>query len=88
MSITLDLPQELEQSLTEEAQRLGLPLPAYILRLLSAGSPRQPIRSGAGLVGYWQAEGVIGSRPDIVDSQAHARQLRHQAENRQRGVGS
>lgn len=38
--------------------------------------------TGAGLVAYWQREGVIGTRPDIMDSQAHARQLRHKVDER------
>ncbi len=40
--------------------------------------------SGADLVAYWEQEGVIGSRPDITDSQAHARAIRHKAERRGR----
>lgn len=38
--------------------------------------------SGAELVAYWRREGVIGSRPDIADSQAHARAARARAERR------
>jgi hypothetical protein len=37
MSITLDLPQELERELSMEATRLGLSLSEYALRLLSSG---------------------------------------------------
>jgi hypothetical protein len=37
MSITLDLPQELERELSMEATRLGLSLSEYALRLLSRG---------------------------------------------------
>jgi predicted DNA-binding antitoxin AbrB/MazE fold protein len=40
--------------------------------------------SGAELVAYWEKKGVIGTRPNITDSVAHARALRHQAEIRQR----
>lgn len=43
---------------------------------------KNPPRNGAELVAYWQREGVINSRPDITDSQAYARQLRHEAETR------
>jgi hypothetical protein len=86
MSITLDLPQELESELATEAAQLGLPLSEYVLRLLSTRSLVGPSpTTGAELVAYWQREGVIGTRPDIIDSQAHARQLRHQAERRSRG---
>ena len=83
MSIRLDLPPELESELSTEASRLSLPLPEYILRVLST---RQVLnnapKTGAELVAYWQREGVINSRPDITDSQAYARSLRHEAETR------
>ena len=85
MSIMLDLPQELESELVTEATQLGLPLSEYVLRLLSTRSLVEPSpTTGAELVAYWQREGVIGARPDIMDSQVHARQLRHQAERRRR----
>jgi len=85
MSITLDLPQALENELATEAARLGLSLSAYVLRLLSTRSLVGPVpTTGAELVAYWQREGVIGTRSEIVDSQAHARQLRHKAERRVR----
>ena len=83
MSITLDLPQELESELATEAAQLGLPLSEYVLRLLSMRSlVGQVPTTGADLVAYWQREGVIGMRSDIVDSQVHARQIRHKAERR------
>ena len=40
--------------------------------------------NGAELVAYWEKKGLIGTRPDITDSVAHARALRRQAETRQR----
>jgi hypothetical protein len=83
MNIRLDLPSKLENELATEAAQLNLPLPDYILRILST---RQALsnspKTGAELVAYWQSEGVIHSRPDITDSQARARQLRHEAETR------
>jgi len=85
MSIMLDLPQELESELATEATHLGLSLTEYVLRLLSTRSlVGQLPTTGTELVAYWQREGVIGTRPDIADSQAHARQIRHQAEKRRR----
>lgn len=71
MSITLDLPKELENELAAEAAELGLSLPEYGVRILAAGSLRsaQP-KTGAQLVSYCQGEGLIGSRPDVTDSQA------------------
>jgi hypothetical protein len=86
MTITLDVPKKLERELTTEAARLGIPVEQYALRLLSGGrSGEQQPRSGAELVEYWRREGIIGSRPDIIDSVAHARQIRRDAEKR---VGS
>jgi hypothetical protein len=85
MSITLDLPEELENELSAEASQLGLSLPEYILRVLSTGLVMGKIpKTGAELVEYWQSEGLIGTRPDITDSQAHARQIREQVQRRTR----
>ena len=86
MTLTLELPRELEEKLSVEAARLGLPLELYALRRLDeepAPIGTRP-RDGAELVAYWQCEGVIGSRPDVGDSQAHARKIRRQAERRTR----
>lgn len=81
MTIAIDLPEELENELESEADQLGLPLSAYALRLLATGViiGDKP-KTGAELVAYWQHKGLIGSRPEITDSQAHARQIRAQAE--------
>jgi hypothetical protein len=85
MSIMLDLPQELESELATEATQLGLSLTEYVLRLLSTRSlAGQLPTNGAELVAYWQRAGFIGTRRNITDSQAHARQIRHQAERRLR----
>ncbi|MCA6517193.1 MAG: hypothetical protein IM585_23975 [Pseudanabaena sp. M135S2SP2A07QC] len=84
MTISLELPQELEQALSEEAGKVSLPLPEYILQLLSVRKSFEDLpRSGADLVSYWQSEGLINSRPEIKDSQEYARQIRHAAEHRQ-----
>ena len=62
MTIVLDLPIELEQALAAEAEHLGLPLPDYALRLLTAHRPVQPMpTTGAELVDYWINESVLGS---------------------------
>jgi hypothetical protein len=85
MSLTIELPPELERELSAEATQLGLPLPEYALRLLATG--RQPgslPRSGPDLVSYWQQAGLIGTRPDIADAPAHARAIRQSAEQRER----
>ncbi len=85
MSIQLNLPQELESELSAEAEQLGLPLSEYVLRVLSSARlVGNPPRSGADLVEYWKSQGVIGTRPDITDSQQQARELRRQSEHRTR----
>ncbi|AFZ61018.1 hypothetical protein H6G54_29490 [Anabaena cylindrica FACHB-243] len=87
MSINLNLPPELENELHTEASQLNLPLYEYILRILSTRKVVDNLpKTGAELVKYWENEGVINSCPDIItDSQAYARELRHQAETRERG---
>ena len=68
MSLVLELPAELETELAAEAARLRLPLVEYALRLLAAGGIAHPRpRSGAELLAYWQAAGVVGTRPEIAD---------------------
>ncbi len=85
MTLTLELPKELESDLANEAEEVGLSLPEYTLRLLLARPLLQTTpKSGAELVTYWQNAGVIGMRNDIHDSQQHARKLRAQAEHRPR----
>ena len=73
MNIVVDLSPELEADLAAEAAHLGLSLPEYALRLLSSarGLDSAP-RTGAEPSAYWQAEGLIGTRPDIQDSPAYA----------------
>jgi len=67
-----------------EAKRLGLPVEQVALRRLGearTSTGREP-KDGAELVAYWRHEGIIGSRPDIEDSQTHARRVRQRAERR------
>ena len=83
MPQTVELPDDLAGALTDEASRLGLSLPDYAVRLLTSARPSAvPVRSGADLVAFWRAEGLVGSRPDIADSQSEARRLRDQAQRR------
>jgi hypothetical protein len=85
MTITLELSQELERELSAEAAQLGLPLAEYALRILATGRALKGLpKTGSELVAYWQSEGLIGTRPDITDSQQHARAIRQQAEKRAR----
>lgn len=83
MPRTVELPDDLADALTTEASRLGLSLPAYAVRLLASARPSvASVHNGADLVAFWRAEGLVGSRPDIADSQAEARRLREQAQRR------
>jgi hypothetical protein len=83
MILTLDLPPKLVDQLATEAARLGLSLSDYVARLLSrdriAGTV---LKTGADLVAYWQEEGLVGTRAEITDSQACARELRRDGERR------
>jgi hypothetical protein len=83
MTVTLDLPQTLVDELSGEAARQGLSLSEYTLRILSAGrkGTSEP-QTGADLVAYWRSEGLVGTRPEIADSQAFAREIRLSAERR------
>jgi hypothetical protein len=83
MSVTLELPEELESELANKAAALDLSLTDYIQRLLfGARTAEAKPKTGAELVSYWRSERLIGSRPDISNSQTHARQLRERAERR------
>ncbi len=83
MTISIELPQELEQELSIEAEKINLSLSEYVLHLLSARKVlNNPPQTGSELVNYWQNEGLINSLPEIKDSQEYARQIRSQAEHR------
>ena len=85
MNVSIELPSDLENELSTEASQLKLPLAEYILRVLSFRPFLQNLpKTGVELVAYWESVGVINSRPDIADSQEHARRLRDQAEHRER----
>jgi hypothetical protein len=90
VTLTIDLPNDLERELAAEAAQLGLALGEYALRVLAGGrivasAADGAPQTGAELVAFWEQAGVIGSRTDIHDPAAHARELRGQAENRARG---
>lgn len=85
MTLTLELPRDLEHRLTAEASQRGMPVETYALRLLSRPTRRRPAappRNGAELVAYWRREGLVGSRTDIADTQEYVRDLRQRAEQR------
>lgn len=83
MTLTLDLPPKLVDELATEAARLGLSLSDYAAGLLSKGriTGAWP-KTGADLVTYWEEEGLVGTRPEVMDSQSYARELRREAERR------
>jgi hypothetical protein len=73
VTLTLNLPPELETELHAEASHLDLSLSEDILHLLSSRQTQSSLtKTGAELVESWQREGIIGSRPDIADSQSMA----------------
>lgn len=85
MRITIDLPSPLETELSAEATRLGLSLSEYVVHVLTTDRPSlQHPKTGAELVAYWQAEGLIGTRPPLTDSATLARDIRRRAEHRVR----
>jgi hypothetical protein len=85
MTVTLDLPEKLVDVLSDEAARRGLSLSEYASQVLSTGRDRMPaLSTGADLLAYWQSEGLVGTRPEIADSQDFAREIRRAAERRER----
>jgi hypothetical protein len=83
MSIILKLPPDLENELAAEAERFRLPLSEYAACVLATGrTATDAPKTGAKLVAYWRREGVIGTRPDIMDSRKRTREIRWNAEKR------
>jgi hypothetical protein len=85
MRLVIELPPELEASLSAQAADRGLPVEQYVLRLLSNALESTPsAASGAELVAYWQREQLIGTRPEITDVVSHSRKLREESQQRRR----
>ena len=91
MVLTLDLSPQAEERLQRRAALEGIALPDLAAGILETASLSEPDavkpRTGAELVAQWAADGVIGAwagRSDITDSQSYARDLRAQAERRDR----
>jgi hypothetical protein len=86
LTLTLELPPDLEARLCAEAARRGVSPAECVLEVLDATMPDAPTpASPAELVDYWEREGVLGiwsDRTDMPDSPEYARQLRQQAEQR------
>jgi hypothetical protein len=85
MTLVLELPPDLQSRLTAEAAELGLPIAENALMLLSNGQGPQPlVQSGAELVAYWEAEGLVGTQSDIVNVPVYAEALCEKAQRRTR----
>ena len=90
MTLILDLTPEQERQIEDEARARNMDTRSYALARLFREREEEdsedllpPVNgTGADLVAYWEREGLIGTRPDIKDSQEHARQIRRQAERR------
>jgi hypothetical protein len=86
MTLTVEMPADLEQRLQAEAARRGLTLGDFALQLLEESAPAaQPLTKGAQVIAQWEREGVLGiwgDREDIGDSSEYARKLRRRAESR------
>ncbi len=92
MTITLHVPTEIKTRLEEEAARCEQPVEDYALSLIERNlpelSPLPELKTGADVVAYWKANGLIGDwadRADIADSAEYARELRRQSETRSEG---
>lgn len=85
MNLTLDLPVELENELAADASRLGISLNEYVLQRLSTRRPEMPrLMTGAEILDFWEREGVLGSRSDVIDVEAYSRALREESQRRVR----
>ncbi len=89
MTITLELPPVMSARLEEEAAKREKPVEEYALSLLErfmpSPAPMPELKTGADVVAFWRANGLIGDwadREDIGDSLEYARSLRRQAETR------
>ena len=85
MTVTLEIPSDLQSKLAREAAQRGVTLTEHLLGLLAGRElANSPVRTGADLVAYWRREGLMATRSAACDAPAHARSLREQAERRER----
>lgn len=77
MPMILELPDALAASLLEEANRRGMAMHDFAMNLLTRPKiAAQRHTDGASLVAYLEAEGLLGTRTDTLDSQAESCLLR------------
>jgi hypothetical protein len=88
MSIVVNLPDELERTITAEAAKAGMTVSDYVADWLAkaaggtkVGQTKQRL-TGAALVKRWRDLGLIGYRSDITDPETHSRRLREEAQRR------
>lgn len=93
MTITLELPAELEARLEEEAVSAQITKEALASQLIAMALPPDSFENGAEAVNYWTQIGLVGmwaDREDMKDSTAWVRQQRdlgrEQSHEKMRGV--
>ncbi len=88
MTITLDLPAELEARLAEEADGENLTKEQLASQLLALALAPPEFKDGAEMVEYWKQIGLVGmwaDREEMRDSTAWVRRLRDGGSERSRG---
>ncbi len=81
MTLTLELPNNVESRLESEAAQQGLSLAQYALKVLSEPKPMTTNE----ILAYWEREGLFNCIPGKGDSAKLARRIRKKAERRTRG---
>ncbi len=92
MTITLELPAELEVRLEEEAASAHITKEVLASQLIAMALPPDSFKNGAEAVDYWTQIGLVGmwaDRDDMKDSTAWVRQQRdksrEQSQEKMRG---
>ena len=93
MTMTLDLPKEIEVRLEEEAASAHITKEALASQLIAMALPPDSFKNGAEAVDYWTQIGLVGmwaDREDMKDSTAWVRQQRdlgrEQSQEKMRGT--
>lgn len=85
MSITLELPKELSDQLTQEALEAQTSMEDYVVHLIQTrDAVLTRIKTGADAVAYWKSLGLLGRLKHIEDPIQYARNVRKAAETRSR----
>jgi hypothetical protein len=93
MTITLELPPDLEARLSEEAASSNISEEKLAFQLIAMALPPPEFKSNAEAIDYWKQIGLIGmwaDREDMKDSTAWVQQQRDksrmQSQEKMRGV--